>query len=238
MSLTYDSFVTSMANLLVVPSTDANYLTVLPNIIDDAEQRIYRECDFLRTVAVVDSSASTTITADSRSFTVPSSVTFVVTETMYALSTDATPTRTPMYPVSKEWLSEVYPTATSSSSTALPLYFAMVTDQSLIVGPPPGRDVTIEYTGTTRPSALSSANSSTYLTTNLPDLFIAASMVFANGYLKNFSAMADDPKAAPSWEMHYQTLKQSAMEEEYRKKFQSQGWTSKQPNPIATPPRT
>ena len=135
-------------------------------------------------------------------------------------------------------MDDVYPTATSSSSTALPLYFAMVTDQSLIVGPPPSRDVVIEYTGTTRPSALSSANSSTYLTANLPDLFIAASMVFANGYLKNFSAMADDPKAAPSWEMHYQTLKQSAMEEEYRKKFQSQGWTSKQPNPIATPPRT
>ena len=71
----------------------------------------------------------------------------------------------------------------------------------------------------------------------MPDLFIAASMVFANGYMKNFSAMADDPQAPVTWEKHYQTLKQSAMEEEFRKKFGSQGWTSKQPNPIATPPR-
>lgn len=238
MSLTYSSFVTSIANLMVVSPTDTNYLTVLPNIIDDAEQRIYRECDFLRTVAVVNSSASASIAADTRDFTVPSSVTYVVTESLYALSTDTVPTRYPLTPVSKEWLNEVYPTATSSSSTALPQYFAMVTDQSLIVGPPPGREVIIEYTGTTRPTALSSTNTTTYLTNNFPDLFVAASMVFANGYLKNFSAMADDPKAAPSWEMHYQTLKQSAMEEEYRKKFQSQGWTSKQPSAIATPPRT
>lgn len=238
MSLTYSSYVTSLANLLVVNSTDAGYLSALPNIIDDAEQRIYRECDFLRTVAVVDSSASATIAADSRSFTVPSSVTFVVTETLYALSTDTVPTRTPMYPVSKEWLNEVYPTATSSSSTALPLYFAMVTDQSLIIGPPPGREVTIEYTGTTRPTALSSANTTTYLTDNLPDLFVAASMVFGNAYLKNFAATADDPQASVTWENHYQKLKQSAMEEEFRKKFQSQAWTSKVLNPVATPPRT
>ena len=43
MTLTYSSYVTDLANLLVVPPTDANYLTVLSNIIDDTEQRIYRE---------------------------------------------------------------------------------------------------------------------------------------------------------------------------------------------------
>src|SRR5690349_10700810 len=103
MSLTYSSFVTSIANLMVVSPTDTNYLTVLPNIIDDAEQRIYRECDFLRTVAVVNSSASASIAADTRDFTVPSSVTYVVTESLYALSTDTVPTRYPLTPVSKEW---------------------------------------------------------------------------------------------------------------------------------------
>jgi hypothetical protein len=118
------------------------------------------------------------------------------------------------------------------------MYFAMITDQEMIVGPPPGRDVVVEYMGETRPTALSSTNTTTYLTESFPDLFIAASMVFANGYLKNFSAMADDPQAPLTWEKHYQTLKQSVMEEEFRKRFQSQGWTSKQPSPIATPPRT
>jgi hypothetical protein len=89
----------------------------------------------------------------------------------------------------------VYPTATSSSSTAIPLYFAMVTDQTFIVGPPAGITYNLEVTATVRPTALSSSNTTTYLTDKLPDLFIAASMVFANAYLKNFAATADDPQA-------------------------------------------
>lgn len=237
MSLTYSSYVTDLANLIVISPTDPNYLTVLPNIIDDSEQRIYRELDFLRTVVVTNSSGSCTIAANSRDFTVPSSVTYVVTDSLNALSTAATPSRTQLCPTSKEWINAVYPTATSSSSAAIPLYFAMVTDQSIIVGPPPGRDVVIEYTGTTRPTALSSSNTTTYLTNNLPDLFVAASMVFANAYLKNFAATADDPQAGATWEKHYSDLRQSAITEEFRKKFGSQGWTSKSPNPVATPPR-
>ncbi len=234
MSLTYSSYVTDLANLLVVSPSDTNYLTVLPNIIDDAEQRIYRELDFLNTVMVT---SSTSLAANTRDVTLPSTITCVVVESINVLSTAAVPSRTPLTPASKEWLNVVYPTATSSSSTAIPQYFAMVTDQTLIVGPPAGVAHDLEITVTTRPTALSSSNTTTYLTNKVPDLFIAASMVFANAYLKNFSAMGDDPKAAVSWEGHYQTLKQSAMEEEFRKKFGSQGWTSKQTNPVATPPR-
>lgn len=234
MSLTYSSYVTDLANLIIISPTDTNYLTVLPNIIDDAEQRIYRELDFLNTVTVF---SSISLSSDTRNVTLPSTVVCVVVDSVNVLSTAATPSRTPLTPASKDWINVVYPTATSSSSTAVPLYFAMVTDQTFIVGPPAGITYNLEVTATTRPTALSSTNTSTYLTDKLPDLFMAASMVFANAYLKNFSAMGDDPKASMSWEAHYQTLKQSAMEEEFRKKFGSQGWTSKQPNPIATPPR-
>lgn len=239
MSLTYSSFVTDVANLMVVSATDANYLTVVPNIIDDAEQRIYRELDFLNTVLVTNSSASNTIVANTRNFTLPSSVTYVVIDSINALSTASSPVRTPLRPVSKEWVDAVYPTATSSSTGAVvtPLFYAMITDQTIIVGPSPSQDTILEVIGEIRPTPLSSTNATTYLTNNLPDLFVAASMVFANAYLKNFSATADDPRSAVTWESHYQTLKQSAIEEEFRKKFGSQGWTSKKPNPVATPPR-
>lgn len=234
MSLTYDSYVSSLANLIVVSSANTNFLTVLPNIIDDAEQRIYRELDFLNTTVV---SSSVTLSANARDVTLPSTITCVVVEAINVLSTAAVPTRTPLTPASKEWLNVVYPTATSSSSTAIPQYFAMVTDQTFIVGPTCGVAHDLEITVTTRPTALSSSNTTTYLTDKLPDLFVAASMVFANGYMKNFAATADDPQAPVTWEKHYQTLKQSAIEEEFRKKFGSQGWTSKNVNPIATPPR-
>lgn len=235
MSLTYDSYVTDLANLIVISSANANYQTVLPNIIDDAEQRIYRELDFLNTVTVF---SSVSLASDTRSVTLPSTVICVVVDSVNVLSTATVPTRTQLTPASRDWLNIVYPTATSSSSTAIPLYFAMVTDQTFIVGPPAGATHDLEITATIRPTALSSSNTTTYLTDKMPDLFIAASMVFANAYLKNFSAASDDPSAPVTWEKHYQTLKQSAIEEEFRKKFGSQGWTSKQPNPIATPPRT
>jgi len=234
MSLTWSSFVTDLANLMVVSPTDTNYLTVLPNIIDDSEQRIYRECDFLRTIVV---SSTVSLSSDTRGVTLPSSVTCVVVESVSVLSTTAVPSRTSLTPASKEWLNIVYPTATSSSSTAVPLYFAMLTDQTMLVAPPAGTTHDLEITVTTRPTALSSTNTTTYLTTNLPDLFMAASMVFANAYLKNFAATADDPQAPVTWEKHYVTLRESAIQEEQRKRFGSQGWTSKSVAPIATPPR-
>lgn len=234
MSLTYSSYVTDLANLMVVSPSDANYLTVLPNIIDDAEQRIYRELDFLATVTTF---SSISLSSDNRNVTLPSSVVCVVVDSINVLSTAAVPSRTQLSPVAKDWLNVVYPTATSSSSTAIPLYFAMVTDQTLLVAPPAGQTYNLEVAATVRPSALSSTNTTTYLTQYLPDLFMAASMVYANAYMKNFAATADDPQAPMTWEKHYQTLKMSAEVEEFRKKFGSQGWTSKQPNPVATPPR-
>ena len=47
MSLTYSSYVTSMANLMVVPTTDPAFQTMLPNMIDDAELRCYRALNLL-----------------------------------------------------------------------------------------------------------------------------------------------------------------------------------------------
>lgn len=47
MSYNYTQYVQDLANLLVVPSTDPNFLVVLPNIIDDAEQKIKERLDEL-----------------------------------------------------------------------------------------------------------------------------------------------------------------------------------------------
>ena len=43
-------------------------------------------------------------------------------------------------------------------------------------------------------------------------------MVFGNGYLKNFGSVVDDPKAAVTWESHYQELKQIGDIEEAARK--------------------
>jgi hypothetical protein len=114
----------------------------------------------------------------------------------------------------------------------------MITDQTIIVGPPPDAAYTMEVVGTIRPAPLSVSNTTTYLTQYLPDLFFAESLVFGYGYLKDFGAATDDPRGSTTWESHYQALWQSANTEENRKKYAAQAWTPKQPTSLATPPRT
>lgn len=238
MSLNYTSFVTSLANELVVPVNDANFQIEIPNIIDYAEQRIYRELDLLNTI-VRDSSSS--LSAGTRTFNLPTSLgTFVVTEDINVVTPAGTAnpdsgTRNPLIPASKEMLDFLYP---SSTGSGVPQYFGMVTQNQIIVGPWPDQAYQVEVVGTQRPSPLSSSNATTLLSVYFPDLFLMAACVKGSAYLKNFGGVVDDPKMAVTFEAQYGSLKQSADVEENRKKFASQGWSSKEPAPLATPPRT
>lgn len=238
MSLTYNTFTTSLANFLVIPVTDPNFVSAIPNIIDDAEQRIYRELDLLNTV-VRDASAS--LTQGSRNFPLPISIgTFVVVDEINVISPAGTTdpdagTRNPLLPASKEMLDVMYPSATPG---ALPQYFGMVTQSSIIVGPWPDGNYQVEVVGTQRPAPLSNSNQTTLLSVYLPDLFLDAALVMGAAYLKDFGAATDDPKSGMTWETKYQLAFKSAATEEARKKFTTEGWSSKEPAPTATPPRT
>lgn len=237
MPLTYNTFVTSLANMLVVPLDDAAFVTALPNIIDDAEGRLYRELDLLSTRVT----ATGLLTANNRNFTLPTTNgTFVVVEQFNTIvpSTVTNPdlgTRVPMNPVSKEYLDAVWPSAVPSG---VPTLFAPISQAAWIVGCAPNAAYTVEVVGTIRPAPLSLANQTTFLSTNLPDVLLAAALVFSAGYQMNFSAGGDNPAAGMTWESHVKTLIDSAKVEELRKKFGSEGWTSKEPDKIATPPRT
>lgn len=240
MSLTYTTYVTALSTLLIIESSETNFVAILPDIIDYAEQRIYRELDLAATV-VRDSSAS--LTANNRTFTLPSAQgRFVVVNGINVVtpvgSTPANGTRTPLIPCSRDAIDLFWPSETAASASTVPAKFAMITDQIVIVGPPPGAGYNVEVVGTIRPAALSVSNTTTVLSTYFPDLFFAASMVFASGYTKNFGSQSDDPKMAMSWEAQYQTLKSSAAIEEARKKFQGSQWSSMAPSPISEPART
>ena len=236
MAYTYAQFVINLANLLVIPADDANYLTVIPNIIDDAEQRIYRELDILNTVV---RDASGALTANSRNFTLPQGGgRFVVTDSMNVFTPVGTTTnRKQLVPVSREFLDAIWGNDAAASSPSVPDYYAMITDQTIIVGPPPDAGYTMEIVGTIRPTPLRSSNPQTYLTLYLPDLFFCEALIFGYGYLKNFGAGGDDPQGSVTWNSHYKDLWQSANAEEQRKRYASQAWTSKSPAPLATPPR-
>lgn len=240
MALTYTQFVTDLANFIVVPTSDPAFMQALPRIIDDAEQRLYRELDLLATRVT----AIAAFTAGNRNLTLPTpsggNGNFVVVEQMNAVTPAAQTdpdlgTRVPMSPVSKDVLDMLWP---SSAGAGVPTMFAPVNQQDWVVGPWPDAAYTVEVVGTIRPAALSVSNPSTLLTQYLPDAFFAAALVMSAGYQLNFSAGGDNPAAGMTWESHVKTLIDSAKVEELRKKFGSEGWTSKEPDRIATPPRT
>lgn len=232
MSTNYAGFVQRLVERMGGMKQDLNLTIVVPAVIDYAEQRIYRDLDLL---SMVVRDATGVLTVNSRNFTFPQH--FVVCESLNVFTgVGITVTgRKPLIPTSREFMDAVYPdeTAGGCCDPAVPEYYAMVTDQKIIVGPSPDAAYTVEVVGTVRPTPLSPTNSTSYLTTHLPDLLLAGAMIYGSGY----GISPVPPQGAPTWEAEYQSLLASANIEENRKKYASQAWTSKQPAPLATPPR-
>src|SRR6266576_6642059 len=98
MTLNYTTYIAQITNLIVTSTADASFQTMLPGMIDYAEQRIYREGDFLATYLT---DTSTNVVANSRIFSYPTlNATFLVIDQINIL--------TPI-------------TATSSNATRVPL---------------------------------------------------------------------------------------------------------------------
>ncbi len=240
MSYTYNSFVAALGNFLVVPLDDPNFIAAIPSIIADAEQRLLRELD-LQESRVGDETLVMVANQFGYSLPTPSGGNgpFVVVETINVITPVGTVVETgtlnPLDPVSKETLFALWP---STSGAGIPKMFAMGNQNSFIVGPRPDAAYRVHITGTVRLAPLSFDNQTTYLSQYLPDVFFAAALVMSAGYQLNFSPAGDNPAAGMTWEAHVKTLIDSAKVEEIRKKFGSQGWTSKEPDALATPPRT
>jgi hypothetical protein len=233
MSYNYTQYVNMLANTLVVSSTNLALSIELPIIIDTAEQRCYRELQLLDTIV---RDQTSTLTANSRNFTFPQH--FVVSESINVFTpVNTNTTRLQLIPTTREFLDAVYGNEAAVNSPSVPHYYAMITDQSIIVGPPPDAAYTLEVVGTVRPTPLSPTNITTYLTQFLPDLFFAASMSFGAGYLQNYGAQSDNPQMATSWEGTFTALLGSANKEEEMKRYASQAWSAKPPASLATPPR-
>lgn len=240
------NFVTQIANLAVVPDTNPQFLIALPQAIAYAENRIYRELDFLSTVTALTTSPTTstqyTLTPGARTLSVPASdfVTLqevnVITPANTLVANDGV--RNSLVPVTKEYLTILYPAA---NNAGVPNYFAMLDQSTIIVGPWSDNNYLVELVGTVRPQSLGDGTNNTANTTfislYLPDLMIMATMIYISGYQRNFGRQSDDPQMAQSYESQYQALLKGAMVEEARKKFQSGGWTSMSPAIVASPTR-
>lgn len=238
--MNYTQYVDQIATMAVVPSNDPNFQIIIPEMINYAELRIQRDLDLFAGQFV------------STSYTAAENVAIQEADfiTIQSVSVNTSPQR-PLLPVTKEWLQYVYPTG---SSADIPKYFAMYTTNILNsqgdganatgvpnmyirLGPIPNTPYGLTITGTLHMKPLSSGNSTTWISTYLPDLFIMASMVYISAYQRNFGRVNDDPQMAQTYEGQYMALLNGAKMEEFRKRFQASGWTSMSPSPVATPTR-
>lgn len=234
MAYTYASYQAAMAQLLVQPdyATNADWAVMLPSMIDYAEQRIYRELDLVSTY----DTANADCVAGTRTVTIPGSI--LIVESANVITPAATlpdaGTRKPLQRLSTEALNAFWPNA---ATRGVPIWYDVLDFTTLVLAPTPDAAYKLEVYGEIRPAALSGSNTTTFLTTYLPDLFVAASMVFGTGWQRDFGAQSDNPQAAQSWENQYQLLKSSAAVEEARRKSQSVGWQPQEPAPLANPSR-
>lgn len=232
-----NSYIDQIATMAVVQVNDPAYVTILPQMITYAENRMYRDLDFLFTSV---SNTSYACTIGSRSIAVPAG-TFVVPEQINIITPAGTTnpdngTRVPLLPTTKEFLDACYGSGLSANRGA-PQYFAPFDDFTFLIGPYPDAAYQVEIVGTIRPDSLSATNTTTFISLYLPDLFIMASMIYVSAYQRNFGRANDDPQMAVSYESQYQALLKSALMEENRKKFEAAAWSSQSPSVVATPTR-
>ncbi len=197
------------------PSANAAFISMLPTIIEQAEQMIYRDLQLIATTV----QQNGTTTPDQRNFTLPTgSGRFVILESVNILNgTERSP---PLVKCSREVLDVFWPNSVGTLGV-LPAKWAPLTDQVIILGPSPASALTLECVGTIRPATLASGNPNTFLSDNLPDLLLTAAMVFTAGYQQNFGPQADNPKLALSWGEIYKAQVASAAGEENQRKYQS-----------------
>ena len=237
MSLTYSTYVQQIATMAVVSTTDPNFTIIIPSMIDYAELRMQRDLDFLSTQT---SNTAYSFTSGNNTLTIPTSA-YVTLQTIEVILGSGVSTA--LLPVTKEYIQNVWG---GGSTQGVPTIFAVyggdsattgLTSQNIIVGPTPDSGYQVRLTGTMRSQPLSATNTTTFISTYLPDMFIMASMIYISAYQRNFGRMNDDPQMAQSYEGQYQALKASALVEENRKKYQAAAWTSYTPSPVATPTR-
>lgn len=238
--LDYSGFKKQIATMAVVDETDPAFLTVLPQAITYAENRICRDLDFLFTSV---SNTQYRLTEGVRTLTIPAD-TFVVPEQMNIIVPmdilrDDTGSRIPLLEVTREFLDGF---CSNPNVPDCPKYFAIFGNATgnitYGVGPYPDASYQVELVGTMRPNSLSAENSTTYISLYLPDLMVMASMIYVSGYQRNFGAtQANDPQQPISYETQYMTLLRGAMGEEFRKKAEAAAWSTKTPAIAATPSR-
>lgn len=234
--MNFTDYISSVRSLLQINTADTDFTNVQDRMIESAELEIYRDCDLLTTVS---RNSNLSFVALNRNASLPTGMIVAnsinVITPVGASSADAG-TRNPLLPASMDTLDFLWP---SASVPGLPKLVARKDDGSIAVGPWPDQAYRIEFVGTVRPPLISASNPTDFISLNMPDLLIAASMKWGSLYKQNYAAAGagagGDPQKGVNWGTEYDRIFKTVNLEELRKKFRSESWTGEQPSPVAGP---
>jgi hypothetical protein len=239
--------VTTVETAGVYAGVDAAFNTLIPSMLNYAELRISRDLDMLSS----QTSNQYALTAGAPVFSLPVDDFFTV-QTLEIVQTSSgnVVNSTPLTPVSKEYIQNVYGGVANAGT---PQVFAMYGDNfgdeqdsftNILFGPAPNYAYTLQVTGTARsPSLYKNAVAGiadteyTYISEFYPDMLIMASMIYITMFQRNFGAVSSDPTMGQSYELQYQALRLGAIADENKRKFQASGWSSYSTPTAATPTR-
>ncbi len=232
----YPEWLSAFATIMQMADADAVAAlnAIAPRAIEYAELRIYREFDLLATRT---SDVTQRTARGLRSVLIPPLL-LIVENVNLILPADTTSpaagTRIALQRASRSFLDATWPNEAQVQMPApFETYFAIhdfeeggpsdpaepvPTGSAIKIAPTPDGVYVTEYVGVFRPAPLSATNQSTILTTLMPDIFLAASLIFGFGYQRDFGQQSSDPQAAVSWEQEYQILGRGVAREEMSKK--------------------
>lgn len=231
--MTYDDLVATLANLIPIAADDANFGQILPATLDYAQNRIQNDLSLMAHEAA----ATVALTPGTRSATLPTpsgagnGPIYIVESCNVVTPAGTAPdsgTRNSVQRTTVESLNYQWGSATD---TALPVQFAMLNDTTALFGPFPDAAYIAEFIGVYNPPSLSSSTQETWISINMPELLIAACMIFLTGWMRDFGQQSDDPQAGQSWEAVYQALLAADAVQEARKRAGIPGWVPAQPQP-------
>ena len=229
-ALTYNTLVAALQNLMVDAAPSPQFTQILPQAIQYAEGRLYRELDMLSD-RIQD--VTTTLTASSRSATCPAAVDIVEGISVITLAGSVPPIgkRNPVERTSIDFIDMAYGNETL---TGLPVWFSMLSDTTMVFAPTPDQAYYIEVTGTAAPVAMSSVQQTSPLGYYFPDLLLSGCMVFMSAWQRDVGSQMN-PQDVNTWQAAYDLQMKSALEYIQRQKSQDPNWSAFTATPISTP---
>lgn len=201
-SYTHAQLTTAIQNWTEDDSSE--FAAVIDDIIGMAELRIYRDIDFdfMKKHATVTGAASDQYLAKPSDFVTDRSMYVTASGTYYLMQAK---------PAS--WIRDYWPTVATESR---PEYYADWDDDTWLIAPTPDTTYTFTLEYQYRPARLSSSNTTTWLSTNAPDLLLYACLTESAAFLQELG-QGQEEGMLKIWEGRYQLAAQQVRNEEIKK---------------------